>query len=366
MVSHGQTPEDPLPDWRGGLEAFEWTKITGSNVAAAETAAWVAATLSGYGPPSTMFSYSGMCIDTRDSTVYFGPGGGHQSYSGNPAWKLALSNDLPVVRQVTPPSAAALHNKDAKLYDDGRPCAAHSYWGWQFIESRNRAMRFGSFSTAGDSGGTLFPNIVSLDYTEADYEADGTYTDMPFTPTELEPSTCKDPTTENVYVWSRGQMARWNQAAATWTTIFSSGPFAKSGPIAVDSNRNRLFYVEGIQPRGGSSPPTTMDLTTNTFTDRTLTGDLAGDIVDNGWGMVYDPSTDRFYLRDGRDTGGTVYRINPETFAVDTLTTSGGDDIPATASVNCWNRFLYVPQYKGIIYVPKYDEDFWFLALEAM
>jgi hypothetical protein len=75
--------------------------------------------------------------------------------------------------------------------------------------------------------------------------------------------------------------------------------------------------------------------------------------------MVYDPLLDAFLVHTG-DAGGTVYRINAQTFVVDILPTTGGANQPATTN-NVWRRFLYLPKLKGIVYVPTYFGNVWFL-----
>lgn len=82
-------------------------------------------------------------------------------------------------------------------------------------------------------------------------------------------------------------------------------------------------------------------------------------IIGTGNALVYDPLLDVFLYRTP-DAGGAVYRINPQTFSVDTLTTTGGTQLLASTN-GVWTRFLYAPQLKGIVYVPTYSDGIWFL-----
>lgn len=79
----------------------------------------------------------------------------------------------------------------------------------------------------------------------------------------------------------------------------------------------------------------------------------------NGNGMIYEPILDKYLFTKG-STNPVIYRIDPETFYVDTLTSTGGAAIPSTTN-GVWTRFLFVPQLKGIVYFPTYDGNFWFL-----
>lgn len=81
--------------------------------------------------------------------------------------------------------------------------------------------------------------------------------------------------------------------------------------------------------------------------------------VGNGSGMVYEPWLDAFLVRLS-GAGGTVYRIDAQTFAVDTLPTSGGSAVP-NAINGVWRRFLFAPKLGGIVYAPAYSSNMWFL-----
>jgi hypothetical protein len=60
--------------------------------------------------------------------------------------------------------------------------------------------------------------------------------------------------------------------------------------------------------------------------------------------------------------GGTVYQVNPSTFEVTTVATSGGGSVPVTQN-GPYNKFLYVPRLGGAVYVPTYSGNTWFLKI---
>jgi hypothetical protein len=85
----------------------------------------------------------------------------------------------------------------------------------------------------------------------------------------------------------------------------------------------------------------------------------SGSVGGDGNGMVYDPWLDA-YLVKRSSSGGTVYRINAQTFAVDSLPTTGGGSIPGAVN-GVYRRFLFAPQLGGVVYCPTYNGNLWFL-----
>ena len=123
---------------------------------------------------------------------------------------------------------------------------------------------------------------------------------------------------------------------------------------ALDTRRNRVLVLGGSNAEAG-----VYDVAGNAMQKITLAGPDAVSVLARGNGMVYDPLLDAFLVR-ASDAGATVYRVNAQSFSVDTLPNSGGAGVPASAN-NVYTRFLYAPQLKGIVYVPTYDGDLWFL-----
>jgi hypothetical protein len=323
-------------------------------------------------------AWCGASIDNRNSTVYGLAGGGHNDYYGNFAWKCTFSADSPVMEEAAPTSPGSAVILNARIYADGRPASRHSTFGNQFIEARDRALCFGSCAVGGH-GGADFPNIVSLDPALGDYEADNTFPDAPY-PIRIDATIFKDPATENVYVWEDQTFMRWNQTTNDWTSIYEDGPFAAFHTGCVDTRRNRAIAICGSsgQTAGGItySGPVTIDLATNEFTSITLTGSdaaaiapIADPFARLGVGIAFfahesDPTQDCFLVRL-MAAGATVYRVNAVTFVVDQLTTTGGSTIPAAIfpGVPPYSRFIGCPQFDGILYGPRSDQNWWFLRL---
>jgi hypothetical protein len=97
-------------------------------------------------------------------------------------------------------------------------------------------------------------------------------------------------------------------------------------------------------------------LGSNAWTTITLTGANASDVARASEGaMIYVDALDAFLVRL-QPAGGTVYQINASTFEVTTFPTTGGSSIPPTFN-GPHNKFLYVPNLGGAIYVPCYSVD---------
>ena len=127
----------------------------------------------------------------------------------------------------------------------------------------------------------------------------------------------------------------------------------------MDTTRGRILFVGGQTPGGDHHIYT---IAQNTFTAISLNGANAGNVAAaDGAAMVYVDVLDRFLVRLG-GVGGTVYQINPTTWEVTTYPTTGGSSVPATQN-GPYNKFLYVPRLGGVIYVPTYSGNAWFMRI---
>ncbi|HJU39578.1 MAG TPA: hypothetical protein VJ724_08390, partial [Tahibacter sp.] len=129
------------------------------------------------------------------------------------------------------------------------------------------------------------------------------------------------------------------------------GQYAAS---AFDTRRRRILLAGGNANEHGY-----YDLATNAVQTVAFDGPNALSVSGDFNGMVYEPSLDAYLVRK-LGAGGTVYRIDAQTFRVDELPTTGGDDVPVAVNAVA-RRFLYVPQLQGVVYAPAYDGDLWFL-----
>jgi len=172
-------------------------------------------------------------------------------------------------------------------------------------------------------------------------------------------ATALNPSTGDVYLNQDFLLARWNRAANTFQTLSPSGSSQPQGyktAAAFDTLRGRILFLGG-----SNSDHHVYTLSNNAWSAIAFTGANASAAAAEEGALVYVAAMDRFLLR--RDSGGgTVYQINPSTFEVTTLPTSGGAALPLTIN-GPFNKFLYVPRLNGAVYVPTYSGNAWFLRL---
>jgi hypothetical protein len=377
-----------VPAWSSRLAVNEWREIAGSAMALAlptNTAYLTTGTRAIGNHLMRMDAWCGLSIDTRASTVWSLANGGHGDYYGNEVLMLDLMSSAPkwiewcsgsegrVVDGVTAPT-----DPSHARYKDGLPCSTHSYYGQQFLERQNRALRLGG-STA--PYGTAFENVEGYDIAVRDpsrgWDPPGTFgfcvggVNSGWTPA-IGWSACKDPRTEAVYVISTPFIRKFTPAPSgvggSWAVLgklpaeLNSGAFAAT---AVDTKRNRLLWLKGQGP----NRPYTCDLVSGAWTAREHpSGGAKGELDAHARapGMVYVPALDAYLLR-ANVAGDQVLRIDADTLAVSVLPTSGGKAVPQGAVLNkeenVYNRWLHVPALNGVVYFARSQANAWFLRL---
>lgn len=344
-----------MPTWRQGIAVGEWRQVSGTALSSAPISVKTYPSLGNTGPNSKVVAWTGFAVDSRDSSIYSAANGGHMDYAGNEVNRIRLSDNAPAWNEVRASTPASQVIPNTTHYADGRPTSRHSYYGTMVNELRGRTMvisgaRWGDgFSPGGVVDGF---NLASNDWDTA-----RTYPDAPIA--DFGPyngwTMADQKSTGDIYAFAYFSVLRWSNATNTWTRLLANTAiYGQYAPSALDTKRNRVFVVGGNNNDHGI-----YDLSTNTVQLVSLTGPNAGSLTGDGNAMVYDPGLDAYLVRKG-DAGGTVYRVNAQTFSVDTLPSTSGAAIPATSN-GVWTRFLYVPKLKGIVYFPAYGGDLWFL-----
>ncbi len=390
-----QTP--PIPTWRSGLSLNAWTEIAGSSMSNTPPTVDQSASFTGAAEHCRVDNWNGFALDTRNNRVWGIGNGGHNDWYGNEVMYIDLADNAPEwVEQLASTSydttafIAAGKPASARHYSaSSRLSGQHSYYAWQMIERQNRAVRCysGSVSSGAGSG---FPDMDGYDVTVADgvngTDAAGTFpavdSSTPSFGTQG-PATCKDPSTECIYLFKdNGKCRKFTPNASTpggsWADAGSNPPAGFTGYLAAsafDSSRGRILIASCPFPHASNDTRFwTFDTSDNSYTEQTLTGSAAADLVaaSASPGMVYVPSLDAYLMRL-HGSGGTVYKINASTWAVTTISTTGGGSVPATFDLaadshatyeNVYSRWLYVPDYGGIVYYPAYTSNLWFLRVE--
>lgn len=380
VAASGEIAADAgLPAWRTGLAAWEWYRLTGASLSNT-----LPDVLPAIGTAKNRIeSWNGfVVIDTRAARAGVG---GHGDWAGNEGYENDYGVETPgaptILSQPTPDEDVI---ENANYYADGRPTATHTYYGLHADPDRNQIVRLGVAAATGN-GNFHSAKCDAYDLTAGDWLAAGTIPDVPEYP-DYSLAQCQHPVTRNVYVIGETKLWRYNMAARTWTDlgVVSAGggqgsAFAGRASL-IDVTRNRLVIL-------GNSYSTPagiqiFDLEEETWSSGTLTGDLAAlAAAQSGNAAFHLAGPDIYVMRrswsaatGGVDNGpiqmggGEMLQIDPETFEVSDLPTTGGSGIPATWR-GVWGLLQPMPALGGFIFEPRGDSavsgcDPWFLASE--
>jgi hypothetical protein len=350
------------PAWLSGAAVGEWVEISNTAVEDAPLSVTTYPSRGNTGPSSKVTAWCGFSIDTRDSTLYTVANGGHADYAGNEVQRITLEADVPAWEEAEPSTAVADIPTIASggpfltHYADGKPTSRHSYWGTWVNEVRNVAMIFAG-SRWSDNGAT-HPALDGFDLSTLNYKTAGTYPNETAASDTLGWAMCDVKATGDLYAFANFAIRKWTSSSNTWGGLSPSGGGSVYGQWCVtahDSSRNRIMIVGG-----SNSDYALYDIGANSLVDITLTGAEAGSIAGTSdfFGMCYDEANDRFLFSKG-ESGGVVYAIQAASPYAATLVSTSGGSPPAGTHV-C-RRFLYVPTLGGVIYIPTYSGNLWFL-----
>lgn len=354
-VAQAQAPaESAMPAWRTGMAVGEWRQIEGTALASAPMAVRTHPKLSFSGPKAKVIAWTGFALDTRDSALYSAASGGHMDYAGNEVNRLALQDDAPKWTEPRPATPVEQVVMNAAYYADGRPTSRHSYYGTWVDEVRGRVMLVGGSRWGdGSSPGTM----DGYDIAKRDWDKAGTYAvpGKQFDPL-IGSAIVADRRSGDAFAFSNWNINRWDGAGNRWEQVVANSRiYGQYAAAALDTKRARIFVLGGSGKAHGY-----LDLAAKKVVQVPISGPAAEALLrGRGNGMVYDPLLDAYLVHTG-EAGGTVHRIDAQTFKLDTLPVTGGAGQPATAN-GVWRRFLYVPKLKGVVYVPTYDGNVWFL-----
>ena len=341
-----------MPAWRQGQAVGEWRQLSNSALSAAPRAVVVGGNT---GPESKVIAWTSFVIDARNSSVYSVANGGHHDYAGNEVNRIGLLDSAPKWTEPRPSTPSSQTTDSAAYYADGRPTSRHTFYGATMNESRNRAMVLGGSQWG---NGFMLSTMDGFNLGANDWDAGSSFPNAPSEFTNAMGSAVTEhKATGDIYVFAGYAVVRWNSASNTWTRLLTNAAtYGQYAASAMDTKRNRILVVGGQTNDHGL-----YDMSSNSMANvTTFSGPNAGDMTgDTGNGLVYDPGLDVYLLRKA-GAGNTIYRINAQTFYVDTLPSTNGASIPS-ATNGVWNRFLYVPQLKGVIYFPSYDGNAWFV-----
>ena len=365
----------PLPSWATGLAVNAYREITGtSNIASVIT-------VNPYGldPVGLVDYWNGYAFNDANLKVYAPATGGHNNFAGNQVLMCDLSQDSPVWQQLVASSAAPTmgleSSNDANPFGtDNKPKSQHTYYLSHCIKKANRVFNIGQGAIWNNGGNG--PDMTAYVDGASDWEnTSGNYAlwgQLSANQNESTRACVKDPATEDVYysatsggnpVWYRWRLTGTTPATASHSVMAAPNVNLSFYSSAVDTTRNRILLWNG-----NTTTVQIYDIAANSWSTATMTGASAATITAGAdyAGTVYSPTTDLFYVRIRAQGGGNLYTINPATFAVGQMSTTGGAGI--TADVNGpLSRLQYAASIGGgmggVFYHPTSASNIWFLRL---
>lgn len=327
-------PTPSIPAWIADLAVGEWAAVPTSNaITDVDYATAASAVVNAWGC---------IAVDPATGDVYMF-GGGHNDYSGNELYKLALNQSSPAYSRVNDPSTPTAN---VNYYGDGTPVSRHTYNALWISEGR--LICGGGAARYNDASGVSYTDIFDLTAETWDTQVDAGGNLF----------LCGDHATGNVYAVAPAPYYAYSflqlSGTDTWTELGQSSTFEFKdyAAAAFDSSRSRIYRIGGT---GGTEDVQYWQVGTGAA-DPSLTGTAATqfDGASTYPGCDYDAANDCILLKDA--TGSTVYKLNCSTLECTTYSTSGDATGNATNGVN--GRFRYVPTLKGFIYIPSWGNAY--------
>lgn len=344
------TIEPGLPAWRQALAPWEWHEITSAQLASA-----VADVPPTGGARYRMDAWCG--LTSVGSVIGFAGNGGHADYAGNECVTCDLMAETPTWVMRNQPTPAADYILNANYYADGRPTSSHTYYQLHGDVARNRIFRMGVGSAWGN-GNFQTANVDAFDLTANDWDAADTWPDPAGGPA-VGKALARDFTTDDVWLSGSTHLHHWNSSAGTWT---QKAAFPDNGSATYyrsslfDAARQRFVVLGDTY----NTPTGIMiySVAGNSWSTADLSGAAAATIAGtSAFAAYHDTATDTYLVFAG---GATVYQIDPDTWAVTTLTVSGATP---PASINgVFSKAVAVPALKGYAYQPTGSSSLYFLA----
>lgn len=309
-------------------------------------------------------AWNGFAADVTNNIVYLGGVGGHGDYAGNEVYALDLDAASPQWVLQMQPSPSSAYLVDQPYYSDGKPSATHTYYTTWFIEQRGKFFRFAGAATWGSGNGST-RYIDSWNPQTKAWDPKDTNPQLGTAPI-YEMPTAKDYVTGDVYqLQGNNRLYRWNQATNTVTDLGNAGGGGGSfyeleaSPSVVDTKNGRLLFLSDTANPGKIR---VYDLAAKTWSTVTPTGAAASSITKaHSQGMAYyDYCSDKIVVTTGQ--GGTIYLLDPVTFAATTMPTSGS--APPNPVNGAHTLFQMLPKLGGYAYQPRHSSKMYFLATQ--
>jgi len=341
-----------FPEWRRAKPAGQWFEIPQTaNMQGAVGAV-----------SATIDVWNGLAFG--NGKVYSVASGGH-GVPQNGAFVLDLTRDQPAWTTLDQGSAPADYVGTGPYYKDGRPVSRHTYNTAQLISGANdqegidRVMLFTcnaayglERSLGGYWGG---PQIDGFRLADNKYDTGGTFGNMPHF--QRFGTVAKDPRTDDVYYSADYTVQKWSPKtrqinAFVPRTTLSGDQFI---PSLVDAQRNRLVWIHHGGPYHEADWGPTLrffDLATGSETSINVRGLPSYDHT-NFEPFFHDTDNDRYVFV----IAGDFYAIDPGSGKAAIFSRSRA--VPANGGGE--DRAAFMPEYGGIVWIPRYSSNALFL-----
>lgn len=330
-----------LPAWRRNIPLNTWTEITGTTYGNGAIDAW-----------------GGLALKPSNSELITVAPGGHGDSSYNGADSIALSANTPTWVNRYAGSAAT---ENVLYYADGTPTSRHHYNNIHYIEAEDSVLLAGC--QFGYGGGTpTGPGMDLFSLATNSYKPRYTFPDAPF---------------NGVYgrvldgagrVWTNSG-DRFDPVSKVWTDVSGTIHPIWRMPVAFDSNRNLIVNFQWGDGFGSGSGLYAVKIDSSSGSHSNIT--INSSAAYTAWlaaapayaAMDYDADNDRFLFYHGGETG-KVYVITPNSgtaWDMSVLSTAGTPASTPASGAGINKRFLYVPNLKGFVLMPKSSANLWFL-----
>lgn len=345
-----------VPAWLTGKSLLTWYSLPGTAVLNAMTG--LVSDVDYYGSRLGIHAYCGIAFKEAGSVLMHVASGGHNDYTGNEVYQIALNSSAPAWQRLRMPTKLADAGyyigpggpPGAAYYADGRPSSRHTYSHNQFIAARNRVFMFGAAAVAGNGNGS-FPVVDAFNLATNDYDAAGSWQASGVADFGgVNNPTVKD-SAENVYkfIKNTGVLLKWTQATATWSTLYTDVGQAFTN-ICHDPARNRILRISV-----GSACYYDLN-SSGAKTAISFSGSAAGSVT-GAASTIWCPDRNKF-LHLPFYQSSTIIEIDPISFACSTLSVSGTPPFAGTTGYEEWNsRFRYIPELKIVVLLPRADND---------
>lgn len=345
--------EANMPNWRKNQIVGEWRPIQGSALALVPIAVKTYPGLGASGPESKVTAWNSFVVDSQTSILYSPANGGHNDYAGNEVDSINLEADSPAWIEVRP-STPISQIVAGSYYLDGTPSSRHTFYGALFNAVKRRIILLAG-AQYNPNGGSHHA-VDGFNVSTNSWEPKNTYQSELSEASNIASAYVSVASTGDIFAFNNFHVFKLSNSTNTWSKMLGNtsiyGQYAAS---AHDSKRNRVLVLGGEANDKGY-----YDIETNVVVKISLSGSSASVVQGTGRALIYEPVLD-LYLYSTGSAAGTIYKIDPQSFAVSVFSTSGGGAMPPVVNNGVWGRFLYVPRLKGVVYTPTYGGDTWFL-----